>query len=90
MTTKKTPAKPAAAPRKPAPAEEVAAQTFERSLPAAPRLRLSERAASSGIGTGSEEDLLNHGSAAPEGGTGQAEVSPRDLILRLVEALKGL
>jgi len=90
MTTKKTalakkpaaPRRPAA--RKPAPAEEITGTTFARSVPASLRLRPAREG---GVVDAPVETMSP---PAQEGAGGQGDPSPRELILRLVETLKGL
>jgi hypothetical protein len=92
MTTKKSSlAKKPATPRRPAPANDKAGKTFERSVPAGLRLRPNPPTPfpkREGGAVDAPEETMSP--PAQEGAGGQGDPSPRELILRLVETLKGL
>ncbi len=92
MTTKKpAPAKKPAATRRPAATQDKTGKRFERSVPASLRLRPNPMApfpdTEEGVVDAPVETMPP---PAQEGAGGQGDRSPRELILRLVETLKGL
>jgi hypothetical protein len=90
MTTKKTAVQKPAARRTPVAAEKPMAKTFERAAPSSPQMRLSKLPSPSGRGGGGEGELPVDPDSENSVVAGSEPVNARDLILRLVETLKGL